>query len=166
MRTLCRFFALLLLCVAFAAAQTPAPAPPPSALSGTFYAGGLSYGPSGLAATGLGAKSLADGTYAFGVLDAVPQTIKPLTITTNFGGGIAQKLPISFKSVTFWVPSSAGVSWAGHDVGWEWSTGGMAHIPVGKAGLSLNPTVRVLKSSVSNNSGYQVIGSLLIGFGK
>lgn len=138
----------------------------PSALSGTFYAGGLSYGPSGLAATGLGAKSLADGTYAFGVLDAVPQTIKPLTITTNFGGGIAQKLPIGYKSVTFWVPSSAGVSWAGHDVGWQWSTGGMAHIPVGKAGLSINPTVRVLKSSVNNNSGYQVIGSLLIGFGK
>jgi len=133
------------------------------------YAGGLSYGVGSspaLAGTGLYARLVADGsgTYAFGVIDALPATVHPFTVNTNVGTGIAQKIFSSGK-VSFYVPTGAGISWNGSNTGWQWSTGGAAAIPL-KGSWMVLPTVRVVKSSVSGGSGYQPIVGILVGWGK
>jgi hypothetical protein len=145
-----------------------APTPTPAALQ-NLYAAGASYAVNsspGVAGTALYAHLLSDGTgtYAFTVVDALPASVKPFTVTSNIGIGVAQRVATLGK-VTFWVPTSAGVSWSGANVGWQWNGGGAATIPL-KSGYYLVPTVRFLKSSISGGSGYQPIVGLLFGWGK
>lgn len=133
------------------------------------YAAGVSYNSSGspsVAGTGLYARLLSDGTgtYAFTVVDALPQSYKPFTVNTDFGAGIAQKL-FSIGKYPIFVPTSAGISYNGSNTGWAWSTGGMVSIPI-KNNWRIFPAVRVVKSSVSGGSGYQPIVSLLFGWGQ
>jgi hypothetical protein len=106
----------------------------------------------------------APGTYAFTVIDALPNTIKPYTVTSNIGIGLAQKM-FSIGRVSLYVPTTAGVSWSGANTGWQWTFGGAGTIPI-KRGFYLVPMVRLLKSSVSGGSGYQVIAGLTVGWGK
>lgn len=106
------------------------------------------------------------GTYAFTMVDALPNTLRPFTVTTNFAAGIAQRIA-TIDGVSIFVPTAAGISYTGPNVGWSWSTG--AGVPFQlKKGSSwyLMPTARVLKSSVSNGSGYQPIIGLLFGWGQ
>jgi hypothetical protein len=141
------------------AAQTSTPAP-----AGEIYAGGVSYSPNAqqpLAVTGLAAHGLSDAnTFAFVVADALPTNTKPLTISSNIGTGIAQKVA-TISGVSIYIPTAAGVSWTGKNTGWQWSSGAMAPIPL--KGFLIMPNVRFLKSSVSNGSDYQVIFGIMFG---
>jgi len=155
---------LLLVCALAiaAAAQT-------DTLPQNVYAGGISFNSSAsprIAGTGLYARLLSDGsgTYAFTVLDALPASVRPFTVTTNMSAGIAQKV-FAIGKVPIFVPTAAGVSFTGQNTGWAWSTGGMASIRI-KNNWRVLPNVRVLKSSVSGGAGYQPVVGLLVGWGQ
>ena len=145
-----------------ASAQTPAPA------LTNIYAAGISFNNGAspaIAGTGMYAHLIADGsgTYAFTVVDALPTSLKPFTVTSNFGAGIAQKV-FTIGSVPIFVPTSAGISYNGTNTGWAWSTGALASIKV-KNNWRIFPNVRIVKSSVSNGSGYQPIVGVMFGWG-
>lgn len=146
-------------------AQAPAPTP---ALVQNIYAGGASYNPGGsptVAGTAMYAHLISadTGTYGFTVFDAFPVSVKPFTVNTNVGAGIAQKV-FTLGNIPIFIPTSAGISFNGQNTGWAWSTGAMASIRV-KGNWRILPNVRWQKSSVSNGAGYQIIGGILIGFG-
>ena len=132
------------------------------------YAAGASYSTSAtpaVAGTALYAHSLnAVGTYAFTAVDALPTALKPFTVTTNVGGGVAQKV-YTIGGIPIYMPTAAGISWSGTNTGWQWSGGGLAAIHV-KGSYYLMPSVRFLKSSVSGGTGYQPILGLLVAWGK
>jgi hypothetical protein len=129
------------------------------------YAAGLSYSVNAtpaVAGSALYAHRLSDsGTYAFTHVDALPNTLKPFTVTTNIGAGIAQKV-FSIGNVPLFMPTGAGVSFNGSNAGWEWNGGVLAAIHV-KGKYFIMPTARFLKSSVSNGTGYQPILGLEFG---
>lgn len=136
-----------------------------------FAGAGVSYQPGAspaIAGTGLYARLVAGtGTYAFTVLDALPASYTPFTVTTQVGVGIAQKLftlDIAGRSIPVYIPTSAGIAWTGSNTGWGWSTGALASIPI-TGSWRIMPNVRAAKSSVNGNSGYQLIGGALIGWG-
>ena len=163
MKTVIMF--VLLVVATLAIAQTAPPATPVSNL----YAVGGSFNNAAspaVAGTGLYAHKLGDsGTYAFTVIDALPNTLKPFTVNTNFGVGIAQKIATIGK-VPIYVPTSAGISYNGTNTGWAWSTGAMATIKIKNSSWYLLPNVRVVKSSVSNGTGYQPVVGIMFGWGQ
>ncbi len=132
---------------------------------------GASFQPGGtpkVALTALYAKPVADTkTAAFLVADALPLTAKPFSFATNVGAGVAENL-FSLGPVDFWVPTAAGITWSTTpnktNTGFQASTGLLATIPIGP--IIISPNVRVLKSTVSNNAGYQVIPGVLICFAR
>lgn len=147
--------------------QAPAPAPAPAPLS-NLYAAGVSYNNSGspaIAGSALYAHLVdsSSGTYAFTVVDALPNSLKPFTVTTNFSAGVAQKV-FTLAKIPIFVPTAAGVSYTGSNTGWAWSTGGGGVISI-KGNWKLIPTVRIAKSSVSGGTGYQPVVGLLVGWG-
>ena len=135
------------------------------------YAVGVSYNNGAspaIAGTGLYAHLVDSNTstYMFTVVDALPINLKPFTVSTNFGAGIAQKIATIGK-VPFYIPTSAGISYNGTNTGWAWSTGVVAAIKIKANGnLRLMPNVRIVKSSVSNNAGYQPVVGFLVGWGQ
>lgn len=140
---------------------------PARAQESNIYAGGISFNSSGsprIAGTGLYARlvSPSSGTYAFTVVDALPNSVKPFTVTSNFAAGVAQKV-FTIGSVPIFVPTAAGVSFTGSNTGWAWSTGGAASIKL-KGNWRIFPNVRIVKSSVSNGAGYQPIVGILFGW--
>lgn len=148
-------------------AQTPAPA---ASQVSNLYGFGVAFNQSGqpkIAGNALYAHLLSDGsgTYAFTDVDLLPNSKPQFTVTTNIGAGIAQKL-FSIGGHSVYVPTTAGVSINGPNTGWNWSTGAMVPIKVKKSGWYVLPSIRVLKSSVSNGTGYQPIVSMAIGYGK
>lgn len=147
-----------------AVGQTLPQAPIPQITN--LYAAGASYSvnasPS-VAGTALYAHQLADNTYAFTAVDALPETVKPFTVTTNVGVGIAQKIT-TFHGVDVFVPTAAGVEWTGTNTGWQWNGGVLAAIKL-KGSYYLMPSVRFLKGSVSGGTGYQPIVGVLFGWG-
>jgi len=156
-------YALILALVCLPAfAQTPKPYDQPVS---NVYAAGVSFNSAGtpkIAGTALYAHLITGGTYAFTVVDALPTNLKPFTVTTNFGAGVAQKV-FTVGSVPIYIPSSAGVSFNGTNTGWMWSTGAMGSVKL-KHGWHVYPHVRIAKSSVSNGAGYQPIIGVLIGY--
>lgn len=150
-----------------ARAQEAAKAPAAPDLA-NLYAAGMSYSvnasPS-LAGTALYAHLASDsGTYVFTAVDAVPNTLRPFTVTSNVGAGVAQKICTVGKFSVF-VPTAAGISWTGKNTGWQWSSGALISIHL-KGDYYLLPSVRFLKSSVSGGTGYQPIVGLLFGWGQ
>lgn len=111
------------------------------------------------------------GTYGFSILDVLTNTVKPFTVTTNIGAGVAQKVATIAKLPIF-MPTTAGISFNGQNVGWEWNGGAATLFPINKlvkkasSDWYLMPTVRFLKSSVSNGTGYQLIFGSEICWGK
>ena len=131
-----------------------------------FAAAGVSYNHStaaSLAGTAVYGHIIAGGSWFFASLDAVPDSTKPATVSTNFAPGIAQKL-FTIRWLDLYTVTGTGVSWAGSNTGWTWSGGEM---PVARLphGWVIALPVRFIKSSVNNNSNYQVIATLLIGRG-
>jgi len=159
---------LVVVCLMFAlslavCAQTPYTQP----LS-NIYAAGISFNNAGvpaIAGTGLYARFITGGTYAFTVIDALPNNLKPFTVTSNISAGVAQKL-FTIGNFPIFVPTAAGVSFNGTNTGWAWSTGGMTSIKLKKSNWRIFPCVRVAKSSVSNGTGYQIIPGILFGWGQ
>lgn len=157
----------LLLIPACAKAQTPIPGTPTVPVA-NLYAGGVSYSigaTPAIAGTGLYAHEVSsEGLYAFTVIDALPNTLKPFTVSSNIGAGIAQKL-FTLGSVPVYAPTAAGISWNGGNTGWEWNGGVLASIHV-KGDYYILPSVRFLKSSVSGGTGYQPIIGILAAWGR
>jgi hypothetical protein len=150
-----------------ACAQTAAPAAPPAPIQ-TGYAGGISYNPGAdkpVAGTGLFFHAIAgSNTYAFSAVDAVPATLKPFTISTNVGVGVAQKVA-RIGGIDVFAPVATGVEFTGQNVGWQWNGGALAVIPIKNSRYFVAPNLRFLKGSVTSGSGYQVIAGVLFGFG-
>jgi len=109
-------------------------------------------------------KTTDTGTYVFTAVDALPNTLKPFTVNTNIGAGIAQRVATIGKFPIF-MPSAAGISWNGSNTGWQWNAGVAVPIRIKSSQYYLMPTARFLKSSVSNGTGYQPIIGLLFGWG-
>jgi hypothetical protein len=132
-----------------------------------FAAAGVSFQPGGTpsaAGTALYAKQASGvGTYAFTVTDALPTKFTPFTVTNNTSAGIAQRV-VTVHGVEVFIPTAAGISYSGTNTGWSWSTGALALIPL-KGNTRIAPNVRVVKSSVNGNSGYQLIAGVLFGWG-
>lgn len=130
------------------------------------YAAGGSYNPGAepsFAGTALYAHAAnGSGLYAFSLFDALPSTTKPFTVTTNVGIGVGQRVA-TLSNVGIYMPTAIGVAWTGSGVGYNWSTGALASIPVG-SNFYIMPVVRVLKSSVGG-AGYTPIVGLLFAFG-
>lgn len=165
---------LLLLCalVAFSDFATFCQVTPqPSAQPKNVYAAGASFNSGAtptVAGTALYARLVSDGTdtYAFSVIDVLPNSTKPFTVTTDISAGIAQKL-FSLGKVPVYCPTSAGVSFNGMNTGWSWSTGAMASIRLKKnSNWRVFPVVRVARSNVSGGSGVQPIVGVLFGWGQ
>src|SRR6185437_9544556 len=98
--------------------------------------------------TALYAHALSNtGTYAFSAVDALPNTIKPFTVSTNVGAGIAQRVA-TISGIDVYVPTAAGISWCGANTGWQWNAGALASVHV-RGNYYVMPSVRFLKSSVS-----------------
>lgn len=156
----------LLLIPATLKAQTIPEAPAPQVQN--LYAGGVSYSVGAspaIAGTGLYAHAVStEGLYAFTVIDALPNTLRPFTVNTNVGVGIAQRL-FRLGSVPVYAPTAAGISWNGGNTGWQWNGGVLASIHI-KNNYYILPSVRFLKSSVSGGTGYQPIIGVLFGWGK
>lgn len=156
----------LLLIPATLKAQTIPEAPAPQVQN--LYAGGVSYSVGAtpaIAGTGLYAHAVsADGLYAFTVVDALPNTLRPFTVNTNVGVGIAQRL-FRLGSVPVYAPTAAGISWNGGNTGWQWNGGVLASIHI-KNNYYILPSVRFLKSSVSGGTGYQPIIGILAAWGR
>jgi hypothetical protein len=158
----------LFLFVGNSMAQT-APAQATPAPIQNMYAAGASYnagetGAQAVAGTVLYAHLVANtSTYAFSVVDAVPNTLKPFTVNTNISAGVAQKVA-TVAGFDIFVPTAAGVSFNGTNTGWNWNTGVLASFKV-KGSYYLMPTIRLEKSSVGG-AGYQPIVGVLFGFGK
>lgn len=131
------------------------------------YGVGVSYNPGAspsVAGTALYAHGVGNsGTYAFTVLDALPNTVKPFTVTTNVGVGVAQKL-LTIGKVPFYGTTSTGVAWSGTNAGWQYNFGAAALIGI-KANKNyyVMPTARVLKSTI--NGAYSPIVGVEFVFG-
>jgi len=159
-----RLFALLLLSALPALGQTLPSAP------SNVYAAGVSFNSAAsprVAGTALYAHLASDGTgtYVFSVYDAIPTTTNPISVTSNVGVGVAQKLFVVGK-IPFYAPVAAGVSWNGSNTGWQWSGGVMSAVKLNKSGWHVYPNVRFSKSSVNVGSGYMLIPGILLGFQK
>lgn len=133
------------------------------------YGAGVSYNNAGhpaIAGTAFFAKSINDGsgTFAFTAVDALPNTLKPFTVTTNISTGIAQKL-FTIGKISMYAPVTAGLSWQGSNVGWAWSGGGIVPVKV-KGSWYLVSSLRFAKSSVSNGTGYQLIPGIAVAWGQ
>ncbi len=143
------------------AAATPPADPVNLYMAGASYNNGAS---PAIAGTALYARKLNDsGTYAFTVIDALPASYKPFTVTTNIGAGIAQKA-FNIGPATVFIPTAAGISYTGSNVGWAWSTGAGAMFRLPK-NTYLMPNVRINKSSIGG-AGYQPIVGVLFGWGQ
>lgn len=142
-----------------AAAQT---APNPTeALPNNIYAFGLTFNPNAspvVAGTGLYGRLVdSKGTYAIAVLDVVPTTTAPYTITTNPSAGVAQEFYANAKLKVFVTPS-AGLSYSGTNTGYSYALGGMVVYDLSPS-YALGFGGRLFKSNISN-SGYQPAVSL------
>jgi hypothetical protein len=136
------------------------------------YAAGLSYNGAGTPAVAGSAlyahavsPDMAPGMYAFSVIDVLPNNVKPFTVSTNIGAGIAQRV-FTIGTVPIFIPTAAGISISGTNTGWAWTTGAAASFKLKWPNWYLVPTARLLKSSVGNGTGYQPILGLMIAWGK
>lgn len=140
---------------------------PEGTLPTNIYAIGPSYNPSASPAIAgsafYGRMVAGTGTYGFTVLDALPSSVKPFTISTNIGAGVAQKL-LTIGSVPFYGAAGTGISWSGSNTDWQWNGGALAAIPLRKACSTcyLMPNARFL--SVGGGK-YQPIVGFWFGFG-
>lgn len=161
-------FLLLLTVPISGRAQTATVPPLPAKPFSNIYAAGVSWNQNAtpqIAGTGLYARIVdaSTGTYAFTALDALPASVKPFTVSTNIGAGIAQKV-FSIGKAQVFIPTAAGISFNGSNTGWQWNGGALVSIPV-KGSFRVMPVARFLKSSVSGGSSYQPIIGVLFGWG-
>jgi len=106
-----------------------------------------------VAGTGLYGRLVdAKGTYAVAVMDVVPTTAKPYTVTTNPSAGVAQRF-YSHNNLKVFATPAAGLSYTGNNTGYSYALGGMVTYDL-SPNYALGFGGRLFKSSISN-SGYQ-----------
>jgi hypothetical protein len=129
------------------------------------FMAGPSYNPSGspqVAGTFMSAYAINTvGTYGFTIYDATPSGTDPFTVHTSVGIGMAQRVS-SLGQVGLYMPTGAAVDYTGDNVGWAWTTGLGAAIPLTHHML-LMPTIRTQKSSVGNGQGIHLIYGVMFG---
>ena len=150
-----RFLTLMLLALSLPAQDT------------NFVAGGASFNGSGspqFSVTGLYTRLLAGNTLSYIVFDAVPTTTRPYVIVNDLSIGPAQRM-LTAGRFSLYTVTGAGVSWAsGKNTGWTLNGGELLAIQLwGKWYIA--PSFRFVKSSVNQNSGSQVLITVLIGKG-
>lgn len=96
-------------------------------------------------------------TWAFAVFDALPPQAHEKTIGTSISMGVAQQIG-TILGVKLFVPTAAGISYTGSNTGWEWTTGVLGSVPLGKSRWRLLPNVRFLKASVGNQGVETILG--------
>ena len=168
---------LLVLLLGMAAqAQAPAPTLPASSYGfGVSYnngakpslAGTLTYSHL-LLSSDTACTNLVTLCYGYTVLDILPLSFNPSVVTTNIGVGVAQKA-LTIGKVNFFIPASVGPTITGTNVGWNWSGGGLADIPIEKAGgpthWHVQPNIRFVNANVNGvTNGYQLIFVMNIAF--
>jgi len=160
MRTIGTLIASLFLCTTMALAQATTP-PTRTSLPNNIYAFGMTFNPNAspfLSGTGLYGRLVdTKGTYAVGVLDVIPTTTKPYTVTTNPSAGIAQEF-YSHSNLKVFVTPAAGLSYTGTNTGYSYALGGLVTYDLSPS-YSIGFGGRLFKSSISN-SGYQPALSL------
>ena len=114
-----------------------------------------------LTSTDTACTNLVSVCYGYTVLDILPVTFSPTVVSTNVGVGVAQKA-LTIGKVNFFVPVGIGPTITGTNVGWNWSGGGLADVPITKAGQSTNwhfqPNIRFVNANVNGvNNGYRLI---------
>lgn len=148
-------FALLLGAV-LCPAQTAPTAPTRNALPDNIYAFGFTVNPNaspvGSGTAMYGRLLDTKGTYAIAVLDAVPTTTAPYTVTTNPSAGVAQ-LFLNNGNLKVFATPSAGLSYTGTNTGYSYALGGLATYDISPK-YAVGFGGRLFKSNVSN-SGYQ-----------
>lgn len=106
------------------------------------------------------------GTYAFTAVDFIPASVKPFTVTTNVAVGISQKIA-TIDGVSFYAPTSAGISFTGTNTGLAWSTGIGAPIKLHTDKRGFNwyamPTVRWGQSTAVSGGITPIFGILFGG---
>lgn len=174
--------ALLLLfslaCIPAVMAQTATTPPDPSVtpplveFTEVFAAGG-SWNQTGspqFCFTAANAHRITTGVYSFTAVDVFaltnPTPLLPnqakYTITVTPTTGIATQIR-SFGKVRLFGIGTIGAAAGGSQVGWAYSAGGFAYIPLGK-GFSVIPNFRTVKTSLSGE--FQGILGVMIGWGK
>jgi hypothetical protein len=132
------------------------------------YAAGMAYSVNGappLASEAIYAHRMNDaGTYGFTNIIALPNTVKPFTVTSNVGVGVAQKVA-TIANIPVYAPVGIGPSWTGSNIGYQYNAGFLASIHI-KNDYYFLPSFRFVKSSVSNGTGYQPTIGLDFGWGK
>jgi len=107
------------------------------------------------------AHRIGETTYNFNLVDVVSKTVKPFTVAVSITPGLAQQI-LNLNGKRIYILSTAGVAAGGQNLGFAWSAGGCAIIPIGR-GWSIMPNVRALKSVLSD---YQAIYGIAVGWGK
>ena len=102
-----------------------------------------------------------DSLYSFTFVDAVSKSWQPFETATSITTGLAQKF-LAVGRVKVYATTGVGIMAGGTNVGYSWTSGGAASIPL-KKGWALLPNIRVIKSSLTD---FQWIGGCLIGWGK
>ena len=155
---------MLLSVASVLSAQTPPPTLPTNV-----YLTGMAWSPSGTPSVdgeALYAHVLvpSTGTYLFTMVEALPNNTTPFTVNTNVGVGVAQRL-FNIGQTAVYTPTGAGVSWTGANLGWAWFSGAGWIIPI-KGDWCMMPNARLVKSSVSNGTGVQVVYGVMFGVRK
>ena len=119
--------------------------------------------------TALGTTTSSYPTYAFTAIDILPVSIKPFEVSTDMSVGVAQRI-FNFNNVNFFIPVSAGPAITGTNVGWNWTSGILADIPITKGGKPTNwgilPNVRWLQTNVNGASVYQLTAGVMVRLGQ
>jgi hypothetical protein len=101
-------------------------------------------------------------TYSFTLVDVISKSLQPFEAATSISSGVAQQI-LKLEGIRIFATTTVGMIAGGEDIGWSWTGGGAAAIPLGKSGFSLLPSVRFLASGLTER---QMIYGLAIGFGK
>lgn len=140
-------------------AQTPA----------NIYGVGLSANPGqspSVSGTALWAHSLnGSGTYVGTIVDFLPETIKPIVVSTNAGAFVAQKVA-TVAGHDIFATGSTGIAIAGAHTGWNYTGGGAIFFKLPQPNWFLSANVRFSKSTVSGGNDFQIIPGVQLNWGK
>ena len=106
-------------------------------------------------------KANDSGTYSFSMVDVISKSEGQFSTATSISTGFAQHV-LDFGKVRVFAVTTVGVLAGGDNIGYSWTGGGCFTVGLGK-GWSLMPSVRVLKSSLTD---FQPVIGVAIGFGK
>ena len=132
----------------------------PSVAGTAFYGHKVADNTTSTTTTVTGTTSTSYPTFAVSFVDILPIASKPFTVSTNVSAGVAQQL-LRSGNFSLSILAAVGGSFTGTNSGWDWTSGAMGIYRIQKNNLPTHFGVwfgcRTLKSSVSNNAGYQII---------